>query len=229
MGPASGPGETDEQSRFNPGPLPLPFQWLRTPAPDRIFSTEARPGWLRLFGRESIGSWFEQALVARRQTEHSCKAEVTLDFTPNSFQQMAGLTAYYGRHQFYYLYVTQDDAGQRRLAIQHCAGDWPEAMLTYPLGEGQVIADGHLHLGLDIDRDRLQFRFASDATQGAWQPIGPQLDASVLSDEGGRGEHANFTGCFLGMAAQDITGMGHKADFADFRYIASPRYWKGDL
>ena len=49
--------------------LPLDFQWLRTPYPERIFSLTARPGWLRLFARESIGSWFEQALVARRQ-EH---------------------------------------------------------------------------------------------------------------------------------------------------------------
>ena len=52
---------------FSPDGLPNDFQWLRTPYPERIFSLSARPGWLRLIGRESIGSWFEQAMVARRQ------------------------------------------------------------------------------------------------------------------------------------------------------------------
>ena len=47
--------------------LPEEFQWLRTPYPDEIFSLTARPGSLRLYGRESLGSVFRQALVARRE------------------------------------------------------------------------------------------------------------------------------------------------------------------
>ena len=64
------------------------FQWLRTPEPDRIF--ESSGGKLRLFGRESIGSWFEQALVARRSTHFSFDAETTLDFSPTDERQFAG-------------------------------------------------------------------------------------------------------------------------------------------
>jgi xylan 1,4-beta-xylosidase len=51
---------------FDTRDLPLDFQWLRTPYPERIFSLNDRPGFLRLVGRESVGSFFEQALVARR-------------------------------------------------------------------------------------------------------------------------------------------------------------------
>lgn len=214
----------EETAKFAPGPLPSPFQWLRTPHPERILSTEARPGWLRLFGRESIGSWFEQALVARRVTEHVCSAAVTLDFEPTEFQHQAGLVAYYGRHQFHYLYVTVDDEGIRRLSIQSCKGHWPEGNLTYPIGEGREIGPGPIRLALDIDRDTLSFRFSTDDGK-SWNQIGPKLDATVLSDEGGRGEHANFTGCFVGMAAQDITGHGHCADFADFSYCANSNFW----
>ena len=47
------------------GALPPEFQWLRTPYPDRIFRMDTDA--LVLIGRESVGSWFEQALVARRQ------------------------------------------------------------------------------------------------------------------------------------------------------------------
>ena len=54
---------------------------------------------------------------------------------------------------------------------------------------------------------------------GAWQAFGPELDASVISDEGGRGEHASFTGAFVGMVAFDVTGQGREARFTCFDYV----------
>jgi xylan 1,4-beta-xylosidase len=45
------------------------------------------------------------------------------------------------------------------------------------------------------------------------------LDASVISDEGGRGEHASFTGAFVGMAAFDTSGSAIAADFEQFGYM----------
>src|SRR5262245_20322289 len=74
---------------FDGDRLPAEFQWLRTPVPERIFSLTGRA--LRLFGRESIGSWFEQALVARRQEHFSYRAETSLTFQPADYQQAAGL------------------------------------------------------------------------------------------------------------------------------------------
>jgi xylan 1,4-beta-xylosidase len=54
---------------FSGPDLPMDFQWLRTPEPGRIFLMTGSS--LRLIGRESLGSWFEQSLVARRQDEPS--------------------------------------------------------------------------------------------------------------------------------------------------------------
>lgn len=212
-------GKTKEVSVFSPAGLPLPFQWLRSPEPDTLFSSVARPGWLRLIGRESIGSWFEQSLVARRQTEHVCTAEVTIDYTPETYLHQAGLVAYYNRHQFHYLYLTVAPSGDRQLTIQSCNGDWPEGKLTFPIDDGVAVPDGPLRMGLEINSKSLQFFYSIGSGAPDWHKIGPVLDASVLSDEGGRGEHANFTGCFLGMAAQDMSGHGHVADFKDFTYL----------
>ena len=50
-------------------------------------------------------------------------------------------------------------------------------------------------------------------------PAGPPLDASVISDEGGRGEHGSFTGAFVGLAAFDTSGRACPADFAFFAYL----------
>ncbi len=44
------------------------------------------------------------------------------------------------------------------------------------------------------------------------------LDASIVSDEGGRGEHASFTGAFVGMVAYDLPGQGWTADVTQFAY-----------
>jgi xylan 1,4-beta-xylosidase len=51
---------------FDRPELPLEFQWLRSPYPDELFSLTERPGYLRLYGRKTIGSLFRQSLVARR-------------------------------------------------------------------------------------------------------------------------------------------------------------------
>ena len=44
------------------------------------------------------------------------------------------------------------------------------------------------------------------------------LDAGVVSDEGGRGEHGSFTGAFAGVFAFDTSGRAKTADFDWFNY-----------
>ena len=58
----------------------MEFQWLRTPYPERLFTLTGKA--LRLHARESIGSWFEQSLVARRQEDFAFHGETSLDFRP---------------------------------------------------------------------------------------------------------------------------------------------------
>ena len=123
----------DRRRRFRHAGLPTDFQWLRTPYPERIFSLAARPGWLRLIARESIGSWFEQALVARRQEHFAYRAETELEFAPE-------LSAGGRPHRL--LQPLQvplprrvwDEKLGRALTIMSCEGDYPEGRLSFPLG-----------------------------------------------------------------------------------------------
>ena len=218
--PSPFPARSEPQPRsrryaFSPEGLPLDFQWLRTPYPDRIFSLSARPGWLRLIGRESIGSWFEQALVARRQEHFAYRAETELEFEPSTFQQAAGLAAYYNRQKFHCLAVTWHETLGRALTILSSEGD-PEGRLTFPLASPIPLgADQAVRLAVSVDHAKLQFACALD---GAWRDVGPVLDASILSDEAGAGEHGSFTGAFVGMVAFDTSGAGFSADFRYFQY-----------
>jgi xylan 1,4-beta-xylosidase len=205
---------TAVHSDFSSGTLPMDFQWLRTPHPDRLFHFDG--GDLVLTGRESIGSWFEQSLVARRQEHLVYSAETELSFEPETYQHGAGLTTYYNRHKFHALILSHDPDFGRSLTIMSCLGDYPDCALTFPLDSPVQVPDGPVRMRVDVDHATQQFYWA--AGDGDWQPIGCKLDASVISDEGGRGEHGSFTGAFVGMIAYDITGHGQEARFKSFGY-----------
>lgn len=202
--------------RFDGTRLPLDFQWLRTPHPERLFTLTGEA--LRLHGRESIGSWFEQSLVARRQEDFVFTAETALEFAPRKHQQLAGLTHYYNQHKYHLLALTWHELHGRVLTVFSCAANWPDGRLSFALDAPvPVPADGVVRLGADVDHERLQFRHALPG-QG-WQPIGPVLDASLISDEAGRGAHGSFTGAFVGMVACDMSGTALPADFSHFDYV----------
>ena len=206
--------QVPETRTFDAG-LPPEFQWLRTPYPDRLFSTDARPGHLRIFGRESMGSDFEHALVARRQEDKAYAAECVLEAEPKHYQQAAGLVTYYNRHKFYAAMVTHDAELGRVLVLMSCAGDWQTEQLTFPTAP-VPLEDGPVALRVEVVGATQRFFLRRGE---AWEPVGEALDASVISDEGGRGEHASFTGAFVGMAAYDLSGLAWAARFTDFAYV----------
>ena len=185
---------------FDVAALPMDFQWLRTPASARLFTLTGQA--LRLTGRESLGSWFEQSLVARRQEHLAYRAECVVQCDPPNWQRAAGLTTYYNRNKFHAAVLTRE-SNQRVLQLVSCLGDWPGDALTF---HGNTpVPDGPLRLAVQVDGASQQFFWA---TEGAWHAVGPILDASLVSDEGGRGEHGSFTGAFVGMVAYDLTGQG---------------------
>ena len=212
---------------FDEPTLPIEFQWLRTPFPERFMSLSARNGYLRLTGKESIGSIYEQALIARRQQAFVYSAQTAMDFHPNNFQQTAGLVCYYNRHKFHFCYVSIDHEGHRFIDIMSCLGD-QSLSLTYPLREGQLEAgttdtrfilpkEGTIFLRANVDHHSLTFSFSLNEQD--WQVLPINLDYTIISDEAGGGDGANFTGGFVGMACQDVSGQQCIADFDYFEYI----------
>jgi xylan 1,4-beta-xylosidase len=199
---------------FESPALPIAFQWLRSPWPEQLFSLTARPGHLRLFGRESIGSLFRQALVARRQQAHCVSTETEMTFEPGHFQQMAGLVCYYNASKFHYLHVSRDDAHGKHIRVMSALPDQVVAdafTAPIPIPAGQPIG-----LRAEIAEERLCFAFRVGG--GPWQRLAEPFDASILSDEAQAPGTPNFTGAFIGMACQDLSGGGHPADFDYFLY-----------
>ena len=207
-----------ERSDFDEPDLPIDFQWLRTPHPAEIFSLSARPGWLRLIGRESLGSLFRQALVARRQQAFCYSAATRMDFEPRHFQQAAGLVCYYNASKFHYLMVTHDAALGRCVQVMSALPDSPQAdAFTQPI----PIGPGVVELRVEVDYERLRFAFRLAGGEG-WTRLPQVFDASILSDEAAAPGTPNFTGAFVGLACQDTSGSAHPADFDWFDYRERP-------
>ena len=190
------------------------FQWLRSPWPDELFSLSAHPGYLRIYGRESIGSPFRQGLVARRQQSFCYTATTAVRFDAEDFQQMAGLVCYYNAAKFHYLYLTHDETLGKHLRVMSSLPDQIQTdAFTPPI---PIPRNGEVHLRAAVDFERLRFAYSLNGHDWDWLP--EQFDASILSDEATMPGLPNFTGAFVGMCCQDSSGQGRPADFDYFDY-----------
>ncbi|MEO8595163.1 MAG: glycoside hydrolase family 43 protein [Candidatus Solibacter sp.] len=209
---------------FDMQQLPIDLQWLRSPYPEELFSLTDRPGHLRLYGRETIGSPFRQALVARRQQSHCFSASTVTDYEPQTYQQTAGLVCYYNSVKFHYLHISTDEQSGRHLRVFSCLPDSLQTdVFTAPIPIPNGVA---VHLRVEIDFERLYFGYRLEGQAWVWLP--GHFDASILSDEAAAFGSPNFTGAFVGMCAQDNSGVKHPADFDYFEYrergfLADPR------
>jgi xylan 1,4-beta-xylosidase len=198
---------------FNSEKLNINFQFLRVDINDLISLTE-RPGFLRLKGGESLCSYHKQSLVARRQQSFKYTAETCLEFEPDTFQQMAGLICMYDNTNFYYLHVTLNEEQGKCIDIMTCI----KGQYNYPLEKNVILKNnGRTYLRADVELDKLRFTYSENGKD--WKSIGQDFDASTLSDEFDEGGgDAHFTGAFVGLCCQDLSGMKKNADFDYFEY-----------
>lgn len=211
--PVSAPPVREE---FNRPDLPIDFQWLRTPYPEELFSLTARPGYLRLFGRETIGSLFRQSLFARRQQSHCFSASTVVEFEPKHFQQLAGLVCYYNSSKFHYFHISHDESVGKHLRVMTST---PDSTLGDAFTPPIAIPSGKpVHLRVEVDFERLHFAYRVEGAHKDWEWLPQQFDASILSDEATVPGFPNFTGAFVGMACQDVAGTLKPADFDFFEY-----------
>ena len=152
--------------------------------------------------------------AVRRQQAHRCVAETSVEFEPEHFQQMAGLVCYYNAAKFHYFYLCRDEAHGKHLRVMSALPDQPSAdAFTEPV---PVEFEGPVELRAEICQDVLRFGWRRPG--GEWKLLPQSFDASILSDEATGPGLPNFTGAFMGMACQDLSGAGRVADFGWFEY-----------
>jgi xylan 1,4-beta-xylosidase len=188
------------------------FSTLRVPPDESWLSLTQRPGWLRIYGRESLGSKHRQSMVARRITSLNSTAETYVEFEPKTFQQAAGLICIYDTQNYYYIKVTNyENVGKCITVCTSINNEFEElTSQVFPL-----TAKG-CFLKAEIEYDKLYLSYSLDGKQ--WNRINETFDISTLSDEGC--QEGSFTGAFVGICAQDLAGTKLAADFDYFEYQA---------
>ncbi|MCD1261395.1 glycoside hydrolase family 43 protein [Paenibacillus athensensis] len=201
------PGRDD----FDQPELQMQWNTLRIPPDPSWLSLTERKGHLRLKGKESMSSWHRQSLVARRQQAFHIEAETAVEFEPEHFQQMAGLILYYDTDDYVYLRITHLEGTGRVLGIIQTIQGYYDELLESDL---PLPAAGRIRLKAKVDRDRLQFSYAAEGAD--WIPVGPNIDIHHLSDD--IANPLRFTGSFVGVCVQDLSGTRKHADFDYFEY-----------
>lgn len=196
---------------FN-GSLPLQFKSLRIPF-SAMGNLDERPGFLRLYGHESITSWNILSLVGRRLDAFNTRTTIKMEYIPENFQQLAGLTVFYDSYNFYYLYMTSNnDHNELRLLIRN------NLNFSEPLGKGISIGKHNIiWLRVEINELTLKFYYSIDGKN--YLKIGEDFNGSNLSDESySEIGHEGHTGTFIAMTCQDLSGNNKHADFEYFIY-----------
>lgn len=170
-------------------------------------SMTARPGWLRLYGRESMLSLHRQAMVGLPLDHAPCVCETLVDCQPDHFQRAAGLSLWYHTANFYAMLVTWDEALGRCLRV--VKRDCRRSSLLHPM---IPLPEGEVRLRMTLQPDRVDFAYA---VGDVWQELTiPDAPSCILSDEyANKSGDQGFTGCFAVLCCQDQTGEDWPTDF----------------
>lgn len=209
-----------EYDKFDKNELNINFQTLRVPFDGKMGIIISDKNRLRLFGQESLYSVFNQSLVARRWESLDFEAETCVSFKAQSFQEMAGLVCYYNSKNWTSIHITHNEKKGRILNIMNCSG----AALSWPLLDKEILLSNIEKVYLRVIVNSLFYRFAYSFNGDDWFFIDTIFDTYKLSDDyiakpflGPTG--SAFTGAFVGMHCNDLSGNKKKADFFYFKYI----------
>jgi xylan 1,4-beta-xylosidase len=182
---------------------------LREPADASWLSLTERKGWVRLYGRQSLHSFFQQSLIAKRLQSFQATAQTCIQFKPTHYGHTAGLICWYDTDNHYYLRMSYDpEKGVILGIVLTDDGKYDE------LSDCRIVVNEFdtLYLKAQVDFEKLQFFYSADGN--SWEKIGPVLDATKLSDD--YADKLKYTGAFIGLCVQDLQGSGI---FADFDYF----------
>ena len=206
------------RDNFDSNHLNIHFQSLRIPINKSWLSLTERKGFLRLYGRDSLSSFFYQSLIARQVQAFHIEVSTCVEFEPTTYQQMAGLVCYYNTSHFHYLHILGDESGNRKfLNIISYDNFRPTELEEYI----EITTIKRVYLKAVFNRATIQFYYAT--TENDCQKIGNELDGSILSDDyistGSNRYRPAFTGVFVGLCCQDLSGQRKFADFDWLEYV----------
>jgi xylan 1,4-beta-xylosidase len=161
-------------------------------------------GNLQIISGESLQSSFNQHMIAVRQRDFLFEANTEVLFSPNSFNQMAGLVIYHDEDNYLYGFVTWDEESGKVFRI--CRRKNGIFSVNDEVGK--------------IWTPFVKIKFMGNTVEGTfyyktgsnWQKLGKKENLRYLS--------GGFSGNYVGISVQDLDQyMGSIAEFTFFDYL----------
>lgn len=194
------------------------FQTLREPADESWIQLNPKNSTLRLRGRNTLFSCYEQSLLARR-LQHVNEVEINccLSFQPETHHHAAGLIIYCDHQNFKYLRLTAAGDGKVKIGVVDCKGSEPSHSVTI-VDSPTMNQPEKIWLRASIKLQQLSFSWSTVGDdENSWVTI---PETYLMTDLGNwaKGIISEFTGTFCGMACQDSLGRKNWAEFHYFSY-----------
>lgn len=192
---------------FNDYTLKNVYMTLRAPLGDRLKVLSERS--VELTGYETPISTQLQSALLVRQDSPCFTASVRLDFKPEKFTHVAGLSYRYDEADQYLLYVSFDETIEKNvLSVFRIVNG------NYRIEDLKITVGDTVYLKVKANTEGGQFYYSVDGK--TFKSVGEPLDVTCLSDEGAK--PMGFTGAFVGFYAGDYSSKSKTAIFSDFSY-----------
>ena len=206
----------DDDKAFKEGRIPLGWYAPRIP-PESFASVNARKGFLRLRGQESLSSLNNVSLLARKLTSVQMQASVKMEFCPEVYQHYAGLTMYYDNMNYILLRkYWSDSLNSSALGVLRVKNGEKTEDIDSKI---QLCDDAPVWLRLTVQNRKSAFWWSCDGA--AFTQIGQIFDTSEFSDEFSKFGEA--TGSFAGLFCADSMYHRQYADFERFHMESEDR------
>lgn len=183
----------------------------RTQSSDWVNAAE-RPGYLRIYGGNSLFSKVNPAIMATRATSFKYEVETRLSFVSDHYSERAGLGLYYDSNNWFFVNLNYDERTKENYLTILQAKLGKRIEYTYHKVEN---VGENIDLKLKYDHGFVDAFYRID---GDWEQLILEVDVTYLADEGVNGEEGEiggFTGLFNFLGVIDA----HQHDsYADFEY-----------
>jgi len=194
-------------------PTGWPWRSLREPADS--WATPQEDGF-RIRGRHGLESLFGTSVLAQPLQESRMRFRVTVDASPSTYTQGAGIVLWYNSSSYYSLAVTWVEPDGEPQHGQQWNGGGHRAVVATARDRGgaRIVATrlldhgGPVELEAYVDGPSAGFRVDGVS-------IGPGLDVGILSDD--YSDDLRFTGAMVGVYAFDVVDAAFTATFSALR------------
>ena len=180
---------------FDGPAIDMRFSTLRRQLTEDWASLSRRRAALSIRGGEALTSRFDVSVVATQLQAFDAVAETRVSFAPLHFSHSAGLAVLYDNKNFAYLRLYSSESLRSNALGIVLVEDGIKREL---LADRAVVDSDEVVIQAELQHGTLQFGWRMP-NEASFHDIGPNIDATYMSDESTRG----FTGTMIGMACVD--------------------------